>query len=328
MPDGSRAGRGRLVVLYVALVGFWGSTFLWVEIALDSTGPFVISAVRLMVGALVVLVFIWHGGGGRRAEHSWAALRPWAGRGMLLALLAAAAPGVLLAFAQQEISSGTASIVNATAPLWTVVIAFALVRGRREGRVGGARLAGLLVGLVGVGVLVGEAPSASELKGELFVVAVAFIYSTGGVYAQRRFALAPPYAAALFCTAGAALYSLPFGVAGLVQDPPTAGDLAAIVALGVLSSGLAYVIYFELIRELGATRALTVTYLQPVVAILLGVIVLGEAIRALHLVGLALILLGVAAVNGQLPRRPIAAVPAVPAGDPPRIEEEPCPAPR
>lgn len=328
MPEGPRAGRLRLVLLYVGLVGFWGSTFLWVEIALHSTGPFVISAVRLMVGALVVLVFIWLGGAVRRAEHSWAALRPWLGRGMLLAFLAAAAPGVLLGFAQQAISSGTASIVNATAPLWTVVIGFVLVRGGREGRVGGVRLPGLLVGLVGVGVLVGEAPSAAQLRGELYVVVVAFVYSMGGVYAQRRFALAPPFAAALFCTAGAALYSLPFAVAGLLQDPPTARDLAAIIALGVLSSGLAYVIYFELIRELGATRALTVTYLQPVVAILLGVIVLGEGLQALHLVGLALILLGVAAVNGQLPRRATPALPAVPMADPPRIEEEPCPAPR
>jgi drug/metabolite transporter (DMT)-like permease len=328
MPDAFHTGRLRLAVLYVGLVAFWGSTFLWVEIALDSTGPFVISAVRLMVGALVVLLFIWLGGAARRAEHSWAALRPWAGRGMLLAFLSAAAPGVLLGFAQQEISSGTASIVNATAPLWTVAIGFALVRGRREGRVGGVALAGLLVGVVGVGVLVGQAPTASELKGELYVVVVAIVYSMGGVFAQRRFAAAPPYAAALFCTAGAALYSLPFGIGGLFQDPPTAGDLAAIVALGAMSSGLAYVIYFELIRELGATRTLTVTYLQPVVAILLGVIVLGESLRAAHLAGLALILLGVAAVNGQLPRRAAAALPAVPEVDPPRIEEEPCPAPR
>lgn len=306
-------------------VGFWGSTFLWVAIALESTGPFVISALRLLAGAVVVLLFIGLGGARLRAEHSWAALRPWAARGMLLALLSAAAPGVLLGFAQKEISSGTASIVNATAPLWTVVIGFIAVRGRKAGRVGGLDLAGLLVGLLGVGVLVGEAPSASELKGELYVVAVAFVYSMGGVYAQKRFSRAPAYAAALFCTAGAALYSLPFGVAGFLRDPPTTGGLAAIVALGVLSSGLAYVIYFELIRELGATRALTVTYLQPVVAILLGVVVLGEGLRALHLVGLALILLGVAAVNGQLPRRFAAVPPVVPAPEPRKIEEQPCP---
>ncbi len=176
-------------------------------------------------------------------------------------------------------------------------------------------------------MLVGEAPSASELRGELYVVAVAFAYSMGGVYAQKRFARAraPAYAAALFCTAGAALYSLPLGVAGILRDPPAPGGLAAIAALGVLSSGLAYVIYFELIRELGVTRTLTVTYLQPVLAILLGVVVLGEGLQALHVVGLALILLGVAAVNGQLPRRFAAAPPAVPTADPPHVEEEPCP---
>lgn len=330
MSDDARAGRPRLLLLYVGLVCFWGSTFLWVKIALDSTGPFVISAVRLLVGAVVVLIFIRLGGAGRRAEHSWDALRPWVGRGMRLGFLASAAPGVLLGFAQREISSGTASIANATAPLWTVVIAFALARGGRAGRVGGARLGGLLVGLAGVGVLVGDAPSASELRGELLVVAVAMVYAGGGVYAQRRFDHAPPYAAALFCTAGAALYSLPLGLAGLVTDPPTSAGLAAVVALGVLSSGLAYVVYFELIRELGATRTLTVTYLQPVVAILLGVVFLSEAVRAPALVGLALILLGVAAVNGQLPRRARVAGPEsrVPSIDHPRVEEEPCRAPR
>lgn len=328
MLDRRRAGRGRLVALYVALVAFWGSTFLWVEIAIDSTGPFVISAARLSVGALVVLAFIRLGGERRRTEHSWAALRPWLGRGMVLALLAAAAPGLLLAFAQREITSATASIVNATAPLWTVVIAFGLARGGREGRVGGGRLAGLLVGLVGVGVLVGEAPSGAELKGELAVVAVALVYSLGGVYAQRRFALAPPYAAALFCTAGAALYPLPLGVVGLVRDPPTVGGAAAVLALGVGSSGLAYLVYFELIRALGATRALTVTYVQPVVAIGLGAVALGEPVRALHLAGLALILLGVGAVNGQLPRPRVVHAPPIPAADPSRIEEEPCPARR
>lgn len=333
MTAGGRPGGRRVAALYGSLALFWGSTFLWVELALESTGPLAISGLRLVVGALVIWGLVWLKGAQVRREHAWPVLRPWALRGLVLGLLATGLPGVLLGFAQQGISSGTAAIFNATAPLWTVVVGLLAARGAREHRPGPVALAGLAVGLVGVAVLVGEAPSAAELEGQLLVVALAVVYASGGVYAQRHFASAPPFAAALLCSAGAAVLVLPFGVAGWVADPPAPGALAAIASLGVTSSGLAYLFYFELVRRLGATRTLTVTYLAPVVAIVLGVVVLGERVLPLHLAGLALILLGVAGVNGQLPlrwgrrrrRRPPAARRAA---DPGRREEEPWPAPR
>lgn len=289
------------MVLYVLLVLFWGSTFLWVAIATKETSPFTVSAVRLAVGAAVVVAVIALLGADIRRAHAPAALGPWLRRGIVLALLAAVIPSVLLAFAQREISSGTASIVNATAPLWTALVAWVAIRGP-GGRVGAVQVAGLVIGLLGVAVLVGEAPTSAEIEGQLLVVLVALVYGSGGVYAQRVFAGAPPLTAAITSTAIGAAIAAPFGVAGWIADPPTAGALGALVVLGATSSGLAYVIYFELIRRLGATRTLTVTYLQPAVAIALGVLVLGEELRLAHLAGLSLILLGIAIVHGQLSR--------------------------
>ncbi len=339
MTGGGRRRGLRVPVLYASLALFWGSTFLWVELALEDTGPLTISGLRLVVGACVIWGLVWLKGPEVRRAHAWPALRPWAPAGVALGLLSTGLPGVLLGFAQQEISSATAAIFNATAPLWTVVIALVASGGARAHRPGPAALAGLAVGLVGVGVLVGEAPSAAELGGQALVVVLAVVYASGGVLAQRRFGDAPPFAAALLCSAGAAVLVLPFGIAGWVADPPSLGALAAIGALGVTSSGLAYLFYFELVRGLGATRTLTVTYLAPVVAIVLGVVVLGERVGPLQAAGLALILLGVAGVNGQLPRlrrrspapAPEAAEPRAPAATPaqpqPR-EEEPWAAPR
>jgi drug/metabolite transporter (DMT)-like permease len=236
---------------------------------------------------------------GIRDAHTPSKLRPWLVPGIVLALLAAIIPGVLIAVAQQSIESGTASIVNATAPLWTALLTW-IVIGASAGRLSSFQIAGLVFGIVGVALLVGKAPSTSQVKGELLVVFVTLVYSSGGVYAQKTFAGAPPLAAAIMASVIGALLAAPLGIIGWTSDPPDLGAVGAMVALGATSSGLAFIIYFELIRRLGATRTLTVAYLLPIVAIMLGAVLLGERLRLLSFVGLTLILLGVALVNGQL----------------------------
>lgn len=288
-----------VAVLYVLLVLFWGSTFLWVEISIDQTSPLTVVATRLLVGAVVIVAVTRMLAPGMRDAHTPAKLRPWLAPGIVLALLAAVIPGTLIAVAQQAIESGTASIFNATAPLWTALLTW-IVIGAAAGRLSPLQRAGLVLGVVGVALLVGEAPSAGEVRGELLVVFVALVYSSGGVYAQRTFGGAPPLAAAILVSVIGAVLAAPLGVVGWIADPPGLSALGAMIALGATSSGLAFIIYFELIRRLGATRTLTVTYLQPIVAIVLGAILLGERLRLLNFIGLALILLGVALVNGQL----------------------------
>lgn len=289
----------RVAALYLLLVLSWGSTFLWVEIAIAQTSPLAVVATRLVAGAIVVVAVTRVLAPGIRDAHTAAKLRPWLVPGIVLALLAAVIPGALIAVAQQSIESGTASIVNATAPLWTALLTW-IVIGASAGRLSRFQIAGLVLGIVGVALLVGEAPSGGEAKGQLLVVFVALVYSSGGVYAQRTFGGAPPLAAAIMASVIGAVLAAPLGVVGWIADPPDLGAFGAMIALGVTSSGLAFIIYFELIRRLGATRTLTVTYLQPLVAIVLGATLLGERLRLLNFVGLVLILLGVALVNGQL----------------------------
>lgn len=293
-----RDGALGVAALYVVVVLFWGSTFLWVELATDHTSPFVVSALRLAVGAAIVLAVSALLGSQTRQAHSFTALRPWLWRGALLALLAAVLPSLLLAIAQRSIASGTASILNATAPLWTALITWMVIRGP-AGRLAPIQIGGLFLGFLGVALLANDAPTAAEVKGMLIMVALAAIYAGGGVYAQRTFDGAPPLAAAIMVTGLGALLAAPFGIVGWIADPPTPGAFWAMIALGVTSSGLAYVSYFELIRRIGATRTLTVTYLQPVVAIALGVAILDELLEALHVAGLGLVLLGVAITNAR-----------------------------
>ena len=298
-----RDGALGVVILYLTVVLFWGSTFLWVELATDHTSPFVVSALRLAFGAATVLGISALLGDEMRRAHSPAALRPWLWKGVLLALLAAVIPSLLLAIAQRYIASGTASILNATAPLWTALIAWILIRGP-AGRLRPVQVGGLFLGVAGVALLANDAGTGGEVKGMLIMVALAAIYASGGVYAQRSFGGAPPLTAAITVTGLGAVLAAPLGVVGWIVDPPTLGAFAALLALGVTSSGVAYVGYFELIRRIGATRTLTVTYLQPAVAIALGVAILGEELKALHLAGLGLVLLGVAITNARRsPRR-------------------------
>jgi drug/metabolite transporter (DMT)-like permease len=258
----------------------------------------VIVEMRLLIGASVIALIVRTSPS--RESHRLADLRPWLMRGIVLSVLMAVIPFLLLALAERGVSSGTASILNATAPLWAATYVFAIARSQKgsESSLPRTQLAGLAVGTLGVAVFVGLGPRGS-LVDELLVVLMALTYSGAGVYAQRVFRDAPVYAAAMLATATGAAIALPLGVAGWLAHPPDLAALLSSAAAGALPNGVAYVTYFSLIRLIGAARALTVTYLMPIVALVLGVALLGERVVTRELLGLALILIGVAAVNGQ-----------------------------
>jgi drug/metabolite transporter (DMT)-like permease len=288
-----------VAALYAGLVLLWGSTFLWIGIATDETSPFLVAEARLLVGAVTAAAAVALIGPHMRADHSPAALRPWLARGLVLSLLQAAIPFVLMAYAQREIPSSVAAIINSGAPLWVALVALLGIAGTSGERLPSWRLPGLLLGIAGVGVLVGGSPG-GQLDGQLLMVGVVVVYGSGGLYAQHALAGAPPHTAALLSTALGAVAMLPLGVVGAIADPPDLSAAAALIALGVLPTGFGYVIYFTLIRRIGTTRSLTVTYLIPFVAIALGVTFLDESVRPAMAAGLILILLGVAIVNGQV----------------------------
>lgn len=178
------------------LVLFWGATFLWVEIAITAASPLTVVAIRTAVGGLVVVGAIATAGPTVRERHRASALRPWLLRGIVLAVIAALVPGALIAVAQQQIESGTASIFISTAPLWTAFLTW-IVIGGSAGHLSRFQIAGLVVGVLGVALLVGRAPTPADVRSQLLVVFIAFVMASGGVYAQRAFKGAPPFAAAI-----------------------------------------------------------------------------------------------------------------------------------
>ena len=256
-----------------------------------------------------------------RSQNRFADIRPWIVRGVPLSLLMAVGPFLLLAVAERHVASGTASILYSTAPLWAGICLLVAARlWSSSDRLPRGGFAGLLIGAAGVWIFVGPTNGGS-VAGELLVLLSALSYSAAGVYAQHVFRGAPSHAAALLATSNGAVIAFPLGVAGWIAHPPTSSALLASAAAGGLPNGVAYVAYFTLVRTIGFARSVTITYLLPIVALTFGVIFLDERVFARELAGLALVLVGVAAVNGQLPwlkrlRWPTsAAAPGSPPGD-------------
>ena len=319
-PPPDQASRARVLVLYFAVACMWGSTFLWIRIATRGASPLTVAEIRLTVGAVVVAVII-RLSPTARSQNRFADIRPWIVRGVPLSLLMAVGPFLLLAVAERHVASGTASILYSTAPLWAGICLLVAARlWSSSDRLPRGGFAGLLIGAAGVWIFVGPTNGGS-VEGELLVLLSALSYSAAGVYAQHVFRGAPSHAAALLATSNGAVIAFPLGVAGWIAHPPTSSALLASAAAGGLPNGVAYVAYFTLVRTIGFARSVTITYLLPIVALTFGVIFLDERVFARELAGLALVLVGVAAVNGQLPllrrlRWPTsAAAPGSPPGD-------------
>jgi drug/metabolite transporter (DMT)-like permease len=209
------------------------------------------------------------------------------------ALLNNLVPFTLIAWGQTHIDSGLASIINATTPLFTVLVAHVLTA---DERMTAGRLAGVALGLAGVVVLIGpSAPGGvgAGVAGELAVLAAAVSYAFAGVYGRRLGGLPPAVAAAgmLICSS-VMVAPLALAVDGLPQAVPAPSVLAAILAIAVLSTALAYILYFRILAAAGATNLLLVTFLIPVTAILFGVVLLGERLGLSALAGMALIFAG------------------------------------
>ena len=217
------------------------------------------------------------------------------------ALFANAVPYLLFAVAEQSVSSSTAGIINATTPLWTVVLALVV---RHQKAVTIWQAAGLIVGFTG-GLLIFEPWStASDLTsaGGLECLAASVSYAISYIYMDRFLArpgLSPVRLSACQLLAASVMLAVALAMTGVRAPHVTAESIAAIAVLGILGTGIAYVLNYQIITIEGATIASTVTYLLPVVAIVLGVLVLGESITAIVLAGVVLVLAGVALTRGD-----------------------------
>ena len=283
--------------LLLALAVIWGGSFFFNAVALTPLPPFTIVALRAGLGAALLCLAVRLTGARFPAEPSaWAAF-------FVMSLFNNAIPFSLIAWGQQHIPSGLASILNATTPIFTVLVAHALTR---DERLTPLRFAGVLLGFAGVVLMIGPdmlAEAASHVVAEIAVLGAALSYAYSAVYA-RRFAKdgqAPIVTAAGMFIAATAM-TVPLA---LVLDRPWTLALpgwqvwGALLGLAGLSSFLAYIIYYRILATAGAVNLMLVTFLIPVSAILLGTLVLGERLGANHFLGMATIGLGLAAIDGR-----------------------------
>jgi len=283
----------RHLIMLLALAAIWGSSFMFIEIALRDLAPSTLILLRMASGALALAVYIAATG------RNLSLLRPLVWPLALLGLANTAVPFFLIAWGQQYIDSGLASIFNASAPLFTALFAIAYDRSQRAT---GLRLVGILVGFTGVVLLVGFELAGGEraVLGGLAVVAASACYGIGGLYAGRRFAGLPPSLVAFGALLWSTVFVLPFGVAQASSFGWEA--TLSVLYLGVAATGVAYLLYFGLIAGAGASKAVLVTYLVPSLALVYGAVFLDEQVTALALAGLVLVLAGVALGTGTVKR--------------------------
>jgi drug/metabolite transporter (DMT)-like permease len=302
--------RGYPVTL-LSLALLWGSSFLFIEIALDDIEPTTMMALRLAFAATALFPILVAQRSTRRAV---ADLRD-AGRSLwILGAFNAAIPFTLIAWGQQYIDSGIAAIANASVTIFVVLLA---IRFRPSERATGWRLAGIVAGLVGVGVLTGAELDGgwSGVVGTLAVVAAAFLYATGALYTQTHVARIDNIVLVTGSTLTGTLILAPLAVAQMPSHLPEWESLASVAVLGYGGMAAGQLLYFFIIEHYGATRATLVTYLLPVVALVLGVLLLDEPLEATAIAGLVLICGGVAFGSGMVRpqrRREVAPVSSAP----------------
>jgi len=289
-------GSDWLIMSVLALM--WGGAFFFIGVAVRHVPPLTYVWLRVTIAAVALWIFVKARGGRLDLpKQVWGSI-------VLLAILNNALPFTLFGWGQTHIASGLASILNATTPIWGVLVAHFFTE---DERMNPRKIAGVLLGFGGVATMIGPSllsDIGSSALAQLACVAAALSYAFAGVWARRfkRLGISP-----LSITTGqltaAAVVMLP--VSMIAEHPwtrafPPATAWAAIGALAVVCTAFGYVLYFKLIDGAGATNAMLVTLLVPPVAILLGSLFLGETLAPQDFAGLALIALGLAAIDGRL----------------------------
>lgn len=283
-------------LLLLVLSVLWGGVFFFVEVAVADIRPLSLVAGRVGLAALALWAVVR--GRGLRGPRAWRPL-------LVMGLLNNALPFSLIFWSQMRIDGGLASILNATTPLFTVLLAHVLTT---DERLTPGRLAGVLLGTGGVAIMVGPevlSGLGGDLLPKLACLLAAGSYAVAGIYG-RRFKGEPPLVTAAGQFTMSALVMLP---AAMVVDRPWAhplpgpAALAALAGLAILGTALGFTIYFRILASAGATNVLLVTLLVPVSANLLGTLLLGERLEGREIAGMAAIALGLAAIDGRLVAR-------------------------
>jgi drug/metabolite transporter (DMT)-like permease len=289
------------VPMLLLLAAIWGASFMFIKVADRQLEPTTLMAARILLAALILFGILAARCGTARAatrvrRAGWAPL--------LLGIVNAALPFTLIAWGEKHVDSGVAAIANASMPIFVALLA---LRFQRSERSSGLRLFGILLGLVGVAVLAGVHPRGGwwAVVGTLAVILASVLYAVGSLWAQR---LVQREEALVLTTAtmiGGALALLPLGLAQLPGSVPGWKVIGSVLALGIAGTAIGQLIYYAMLNSAGSARASLVTYLLPVTALFYGAGLLGEPITVEELVGLVLILGGVALGSGlvRLARR-------------------------
>ena len=284
------------LLLFLSLL--WGGSFFFNAIAVTALPPFTIVAVRVLLGSVFLTAVLRITGGRLPTDRrSWGA---FAAMGLLNNVI----PFSLIVWGQGHIPSGLASILNATTPLFTVIVAHYLTH---DERMTPLRVGGIVAGFLGVVVMIGGdvlAEAGNHLLPEIAVLAASVSYAFSAIYARRfsQRGLAPLATAAGQITASAAMM---VPIALVVDRPwllplPGPAVFGALIGLGALATCLAYIIYYRLLATAGSVNLMLVTLLIPVTAVLLGALFLGERLAANHFIGMAAIAVGLAAIDGRV----------------------------
>ncbi len=281
----NRAASVRITLLAL----LWGSGFLWIAIALRGLSPVQISFARLALGATVLVPFIY-----LRHYRLPQGIGLWAHL-IAAALFANAIPYTLFAIAERYVSSGVAGVINATTPLWTLAIAFGTGHDRSMTRV---QVGGFILGFLGTVLIFQPWNSETAIASwaGLACLAAAASYGISYVYMDRYLArrgIAPLVLSASQLLAATCILAIVVPFAGLQPVRLSAEVVAAILILGLFGTGLAYVINYRLITDEGHAASV-VTYLLPIVALILGVLILSESVSAWSVAGVTVVLAGVA----------------------------------
>lgn len=287
------------ILLSLALV--WGASFLFMRIASPEFGPVFTTELRVSLAAIALMLYAVLT---RRKLDVWRHWRQF----FMLGALNAALPFTLICMAELELSASLAAILNATTPMFTALAAW----GTLKERPGWSKTIGLVIGLFGVIILVGWSPVPMEGKvmmSVFFSLGAALSYGFGGLYASRIGKGLEPLTLAIGQQLGASVVLLPLAVIFAPRHLPSPAAIYSVIGLSLLCTSVAYLMYFRLIRNVGAVKTVSVTFLVPIFGIMWGAIFLDEPLYVNTIVGLFIILLSVMLVNrkGRLKRSDIAA---------------------
>lgn len=284
--------------MLAVLATLWGGSFFFNAVAVRELPVFTVVVARVFLAALILLALLRLTGQKLPRDRSlWAVF-------FCMGLFNNVIPFSLIVAGQQHIASGAASILNASTPLFTVVLAHVMTN---DERMTGNRLLGVVIGFIGVAVMIGADAIdslGSAVLAQLMCVAAAVSYAFAAIYGRRfrKMGIAPMVAATGQVTASSILL-IPLVL--IIDQPwalpvPGIATIAALLGVAALSTALAYLIYFRLLATAGATNLQLVTFLIPVCAILLGILFLNEVLLPKHMIGMALIACGLAAIDGRL----------------------------